>query len=112
MNTAVDAIKIACRALMSRHGLDIHVHHHHWHHSTEPEDSFTDQDLETRQSRMFQQGTQESIAAGESPAQIAELADGPAPAPCELPAYRQSTDVPPQVKQKPVFRFQVSEYVA
>lgn len=116
MNTVVVAVKIAYRALMSRHGLNVHVHHHHWYHtSEEPEDNFTDERVKRRQSMTVQQkfhfmGT-ETVTIDGPPAQISELPDYPAPAPCELPVYFESTDAPSEANQKPVFRFRLSEPV-
>ncbi|KNB18379.1 hypothetical protein FOXG_16052 [Fusarium oxysporum f. sp. lycopersici 4287] len=100
--SVIVAVKTICRALMSGNGLDIHVHHHHWHHSN-------GDDGITKEKKRLRPGSLEST--GKRPMQVAELADGPAPLPCELPAYQELTYGPSQSEQKPVFRFHVTEYI-
>ncbi|GKU06775.1 hypothetical protein FLAG1_09469 [Fusarium langsethiae] len=117
MSTAFVTVKIVCRALINRHGLDVHIHHHHWYHGNEDEKHCPDQDVEALQKTVAQKNSHskgESIAIGEPLTQIAELPDSPAPARCELPAYQESeVDVsPPRVKEKPALHFRVSDYIA
>ncbi|KAF5530570.1 hypothetical protein FMEXI_13467, partial [Fusarium mexicanum] len=112
--------KVIYQGLSSRSGLYIQVHHHHWHHNTLSEDDLTKaygKFAERPRSPSFQQKPatirqKKQPASDKQDAHVAELTDGPTPAPYELPAYQSYADVPPAVSQKPVFRFQVSEDVS
>lgn len=93
------------RALASGEGLNIHIHHHHWHHSDQPDDDLANIPDQLKSRTMETKGE----IATDKP--IAELPDGPAPAPCELPTDCPSNENPPSIQPKPVFRLVVTEYV-
>ncbi|KAF5535133.1 hypothetical protein FMEXI_10964 [Fusarium mexicanum] len=112
--------KVIYQGLSSRNGLYIQVHHHHWHHNTLSEDDLTKaygKFAERPRSPSFQQKPvtirqKKQPASDKQDAHVAELTDGPTPAPYKLPAYQSYANAPPAVSQKPVFRFQVSEDVS
>ncbi|CVL09318.1 uncharacterized protein FMAN_15482 [Fusarium mangiferae] len=120
MNDLYQAGKVFYQGLCSRNGLYIQVHHHHWHHNTLSEDDLTKaygKFAERPRSPSFQEKPvtirqKKQPASDNQVAHVAELTDGPTPAPYELPAYQSYADAPPAVSQKPVFRFQVSEDVS
>ncbi|KAJ3537070.1 hypothetical protein NM208_g6468 [Fusarium decemcellulare] len=109
------------RALASREGLNIHLHHHHWHHGGELGEDPTqarDQLVETNDGRVDELKSRTmameggGVAANKSSAQIlVELPDGPAPAPSEVPGSYLSNENPPPIQPKPVFQLKISEYV-